>query len=327
MSGTGWFARSSKPAALMLPALLLLVLPWTMNPFRVRVFTLWGIYAIATTGLTLFIGFTGQISLGQGAFFGIGAYTSAILTKAGVPFPLALVASGFSAALCGVIVGFPTLRARAFYLAMATLAFGLSMTIIFKNWTGLTGGVSGIGGIPPASIGPFLFGGFIPYYYLVWSITAVVLVFAHRLSRSYIGLTFRAIGDNEVAAESLSVNAYLFRLLSFLICTFLGGIAGSLYAHLDRVVSPESFTSEESIIFLTMAVIGGLKSIYGGLIGAMAFTLIGEQLRSLERAQVIIVGGLLIFLVINLPKGIVSLPEKLAQIIRKKRKAAGPKIS
>jgi branched-chain amino acid transport system permease protein len=117
----------------------------------------------------------------------------------------------------------------------------------------------------------------------------------------------------------LSVKSYLFRLISFLICSFLAGIAGSLFAHLDRVVAPENFTSEESIIFLSMAVIGGLKSIYGGLIGAIIFTLIGEQLRYLERAQVIVVGGLLIFLVIFLPRGLVSFPEKMEKLISKLR--------
>jgi len=299
--------------------LILAVLPWTINPFRIRVFTLGGIYAIATTGLTLFMGFTGQISIGQAAFFGIGAYASAILSKAGLPFVLSLFASGLITALCGVVIGFPCLRARIFYLAMATLAFGLSMTIIFKNWTSLTGGVSGTGGIPAAAIGPFLFDGFISYYYLVWVITGIVLFLSHRLTRSYFGLALRAIGDNEIAAESLGVKAYMFRLISFLICSFLAGIAGSLYAHLDRVIAPENFTAEESIIFLSMAVIGGLKSIYGGLVGAIVFTLIGEQLRALERAQVIVVGGLLIFLVIFLPKGIVSFPEKLEKMRRRLR--------
>ena len=311
---------SWKGFAIVLVCLVLAALPWALNPFRVRVFTLGGIYAIATTGLTLFMGFTGQISIGQAAFFGIGAYTSAILSKAGVPFILSFLASGLVAAFCGLIVGFPCLRARTFYLAMATLAFGLAMTIIFKNWTGLTGGVSGMGGIPAAGIGPFSFDGFVSYYYLVWIITAIVLFLAYRLTQSYFGLALRAIGENETAAESLSVKSYLFRLISFFICSFLAGIAGSLFAHLDRVVAPENFTSEESIIFLSMAVIGGLKSIYGGLIGAMIFTLIGEQLRSLERAQVIVVGGLLIFLVIFLPRGLVSFPEKMEKLISKLRR-------
>ena len=251
-----------KNLAVLVFCLILALLPWTINPFRVRVFVLGGIYAIATTGLTLFMGFTGQISIGQAAFFGIGAYTSAILSKAGFPFIFSFFASGFVAAACGLIIGFPCLRARTFYLAMATLAFGLSMTIIFKNWTSLTGGVSGTGGIPAAGIGPFLFDGFTSYYYLTWIIAAIVLFFAYRLTQSYLGMGLRAIGENEVAAESLGVKSYLFRLISFLICSFLGGIAGSLYAHLDRVIAPENFTSEESIIFLSMAVIGGLKSIW-----------------------------------------------------------------
>jgi branched-chain amino acid transport system permease protein len=306
---------SWKVFAIVFVCFILAVLPWTLNPFRLRVFTLGGIYAIATTGLTLFMGFTGQISIGQAAFFGIGAYTSAILSKAGVPFVFAFFSSGLVAALCGLIVGFPCLRARTFYLAMATLAFGLCMTIIFKNWTDLTGGVSGLGGIPPAGVGFFVFESITSYYYLVWIITAAVLSLLYRLTQSYFGLALRAIGENEMAAESLSVKAYLFRLISFLICSFLAGIAGSLYAHLDRMVAPETFTSEESIIFLSMAVIGGLKSIYGGLIGAIIFTLIGEQLRSLERGQVIVVGALLVFLVIFLPRGLVSFPEKMQGIL------------
>jgi len=308
-----------KNLAVLLLCLVLALLPWAINPFRVRVFVLGGIYAIATTGLTLFMGFTGQISIGQAAFFGIGAYTSAILTKAGLPFFFSFLASGLVASLCGLIIGFPCLRARTFYLAMATLAFGLSMTIIFKNWTGLTGGVSGMGGIPAADIGPFVLDGFTSYYYLVWIITAIVMFLAYRLTRSYFGLTLRAIGDNEMAAESLGIRGYVFRLISFLICSFLAGIAGSLFAHLDRVIAPENFTSEESIIFLSMAVIGGLKSIYGGLIGAIVFTLIGEQLRSLDRAQVIVVGGLLVFLVIFLPRGLVSFPEKLERVVNRLR--------
>jgi branched-chain amino acid transport system permease protein len=294
---------------------VIVLLPWFVNPFRVRVFTLTGIYTIAATGLTLFMGFTGQISLAQAAFFGIGAYVSGILTIAGLPFPLAFLASGILTAAFGLLIGFPCLRARGFYLAMATLGFMLSVTILFKNLTGLTGGVSGLGGIPPASIGPVSFEEFIPYYYLTWTVVAAVLYLAKRLTTSYGGLTFRAIGDCELAAESLGYNAYMYRLLSFLICAFLGGIAGSLYAHLDRVIAPESFTFEESVIFLTMAVIGGLTSIYGGLIGAVLFTVIGEQLRSFERGQVIIVGTILILIVIFLPRGAVSLPRKIVESV------------
>ena len=134
---------------------------------------------------------------------------------------------------------------------MATLAFGLCMTILFKNLAGITGGVEGLGGIPAASIGPFSFAGFIPYYYLVWVIVGIVLFLAHRLTQSYIGLTFRAIGNNEIAAESLGMNAYLFRLISFLICSFLAGIAGSLYAHLDRVIAPKVLRSKNPLFFLS----------------------------------------------------------------------------
>jgi branched-chain amino acid transport system permease protein len=307
--------------------IVLALLPWVVNPFRVRVFTLTGIYTIAVTGLTLFMGFTGQISLAQAAFFGIGAYTSGILTIAGFPFPLAFVCAGVIAALFGLLIGLPCLRARGFYLAMATLGFMLSITILFKNVTGLTGGVSGLGGIPPASIGPVSFEGFIPYYYLTWTVVAVVLYLARRLTTSYSGLTFRAIANNELAAESLGMNAYMNRLLSFLICAFLAGIAGSLYAHLDRVIAPESFTFEEAVIFLTMAVIGGLTSIYGGLIGAVVFTVIGEQLRSFERGQVIIVGAILIVMVIFFPRGAVSLPRTIADLMRRVRHNRKPSAS
>jgi branched-chain amino acid transport system permease protein len=308
-----------KIVGIIVLGLIIVVYPWTTNPFRVRVFTLWGIYAIATTGLTLFMGFTGQISIAQGAFFGIGAYASGVLTKAGIPFVVSFFASGLITALIGFVVGFACLRARTFYLAMATLAFLLIMHTLFKNLVGITGGVSGLGGIPPAAIGPFSFAGFIEYYYLVWVIVALVIYFLHKLTRSYIGLTFQGIGNNELAAESLGANAYMFRIFSFSLCSFLAGIAGCLYAHLDKVISYESFSLEESIIFLTMAVMGGLKSIYGGLIGAMVFTLIGEQLRAFERAQIIIVGLMLIALVIFLPYGVVSLPDKVREMVSRAR--------
>ncbi len=294
-------------------ALLVIVLPWTTNPFRIRVFTLCGVYAIASTGLTLFMGFTGQISMAQGAFLGIGAYTSGVLTKAGVPFILAFPSSGVIAGLIGLVVGIPCLRARTFYLAMATLAFLFVMNTLFKNLVGITGGTSGLA-VPGATMGPYSLAGSTTYYYFVWSVVALVIYFLHRLTESNIGLRFRAIGNNELAAESLGANAFMYRLLSFSLCSFLAGIAGSLYAHLDRVITYENFTLEESAIFLTMAVIGGLRSIYGGLIGASIYTLIGEQLRSLERAQIVIVGVMLIAIVIFIPPGMASLPNKLRGI-------------
>jgi branched-chain amino acid transport system permease protein len=305
---------------LFLLSALVILLPWTVNTFRIRVLTLSGIYAIAATGLTLFMGFTGQISMAQGAFFGIGAFVSGVLAKAGVPFIFAFLGSGVITGIIGLVVGIPCLRARTFYLAMATLAFLLVMHTLFKNLVSITGGVSGLGGIPPAAIGPFSFAGFVEYYYLVWTIVAIIMYLFYRLTQSHIGLTFRAIGSNELAAESLGVNAFTFRLFSFSLCSSLAGFAGSLYAHLDRVITYESFTLEESVIFLSMGVIGGMKSIYGGLIGAGVYTLIGEQMRSLERAQIIILGVILIAIVIFIPYGIASLPDKLRGIISRVRR-------
>ncbi len=297
----------------------ILVLPWVANPFRVRVFVLTGIYTVAVMGLTLFMGFTGQISLCQAAFFGIGAYASGIMTIAGIPFPLAFIASGLIATLFALVIGFPCLRTRGPYLAMATLGFTLSMTVLFKNATTLTGGVSGLGAIPPARIGPIVFSGYISYYYLTWVVVAGIVYLTHRLTTSNIGLIFRAIGNNELAIEALGINVYMYRLLSFLICAFLAGIAGSLYAHLEGIIAPESFTFDESVMFLTMTVIGGPTSIYGGLVGSMIYTVIGEQLRSFDRGQVIIVGLILIMIVIFLPRGAISLPRQIAQVLERKQ--------
>ena len=299
--------------------LSVIILPWIVNPFKVRVFTLCGIFAIGATGLTLFMGFTGQISLAQAAFLGIGAYTAGVLTKGGAPFIVAFLSSGLICCFISLVFGALCLRARTFYLAMATLAFVLVMNVLFKNMVDITGGTSGLGGIPPAAIGPVSLAGATEYYYFVWGIVVIVLYLLNKLTKSYIGLTFRAIGSNELAAESLSINAFKFRLLSFCLCNVLAGIAGSLYAHLDRVITYENFTLEESVFFLSMAVIGGTGSIYGGLIGATIFTLIGEQLRLLERAQIIILGVMLIVIVRFIPRGIASLPDKLRGMISKVR--------
>jgi branched-chain amino acid transport system permease protein len=291
-------------------ALVLLGAPLLGDVYLTYILTLAGINVIVVAGLTLFIGYTGQLSLGHAAFYGMGAYCSALLTKQGVPFPLALAAAGLLGGLAGLLVGFPALRLRGFYLAMATLAFGLIAYQLFKNLEGVTGGVSGLTRIPSASLGPLSVADPALYYYVVLAVLGVGLLVVTTLALSPTGRVFRAIAGQELAAMSLGINTYRLKTLSFSISAIFAGVAGSLHAHLHRFISPDDFTFFPSVMYLTMAILGGFGNVLGGSLAAVLVTLASEQLRAFGRAQPLFFGLGLILLVIFLPEGLMSVGRK-----------------
>ncbi len=281
--------------------------PFFVGNYPIYVLTLAAIYSMVVTGLTLFMGYTGQLSIGHAAFYGIGGYTSALLTKAGVPFLLAILLAGAASASFGYLVGLAALRLRGFYLAMATLAFGLIVFQVMKNVEGPTGGASGMTQIPPASIGGYQFVQPIPYFFLALAFLLLTLAISAALVSSPTGRALRAIASNELAAQALGINSYRLKIISFALSAAYAGMAGALYTHLIRFISPDDFTFHFSVLFLTMAVVGGLGSTWGGLIGATTLTVIAEQLRAFARVEPILFGAALILLVIFLPNGVVTL--------------------
>lgn len=248
--------------------LLLLAAPWLFAEYWLAQLTFVLIYTIAGLGLMLLAGFTGLFSLGHAAFLGVGAYTQAVLTNAGLPFPLALAcAAGLSAAV-GFVVGLPALRVKGIYLGMATLAFGFIVEEVFSRWESVTGGNAGLQVKAPELFGWTLTdgGGF---YFLCLVITVASTLGILNLLRSPTGRAFVAIRDSEISAQSMGIHLARYKTLSFALSAALAGVAGALYAHKLRFLSPDQFGILQSIDLLLMIVIGGLGSVHGAFLGAL----------------------------------------------------------
>jgi branched-chain amino acid transport system permease protein len=247
--------------------------------YLMNLINLIGIYIIGAHGLNILTGFTGQISLGHGAFMGVGAYASAILvTKSGLPFWVALPLSGLVTAMIGMIFGIPSLRLKGLYLAIATMAAQFIIEYGMRNWESLTGGSSGMTAPAPSFFGiPLDTDG--RYYYLVWTVVVLVTMFTRNLFRTRPGRAFVAIRDRYISAEVMGVNLFRYRILSFGVSSFLAGIAGSLYAHYTLIVSDEHFHIWLSVQYLAMIIIGGLGHVMGGIFGAIFMTILPELIR------------------------------------------------
>jgi branched-chain amino acid transport system permease protein len=252
-------------------------------PFLVKGEYLWismqiVIAVIGAVGLNILTGFTGQISLGQGAFLGVGAYTSAYITaKMGLPFWVGVPAAGFVTALAGMIFGIPSLRLKGLYLAIATLASQFILEWIFLRWEPVTGGSYGIV-VPRPSIGGYVFDSDRSYYYIVLVIAAAMVLFATNLMRTRTGRAFMAVRDHYISAEIMGINLFKYRILSFAVSSFYAGVAGALYGHSLRYVSSEQFNIGVSIVYLAMIIIGGLGSILGSIYGAVFMILLPKLL-------------------------------------------------
>jgi branched-chain amino acid transport system permease protein len=248
--------------------LFLVAAPWLIDEYWLAQLTFILIYGVAGLGLMLLAGFTGQFSLGHAAFLGVGAYTQAVLTAMGWPFPVALaVAAGLSAAV-GVVVGLPALRVKGIYLGIATLSFGFIVEEVFARWESVTGGNAG------KSVGsPDIFGWKADtgdsFYFLCLVITVLCTLAVVNLLRSSTGRAFVAIRDSEISAQSMGINLSYYKTLSFAISAALAGIGGALYAHQIRFLSPDQFNIIQSIDLLLMVVIGGLGFIHGAFLGAI----------------------------------------------------------
>ncbi|MGO9137622.1 MAG: branched-chain amino acid ABC transporter permease [Syntrophales bacterium] len=265
-----------------------------------------GIYTILAVALNLLLGLAGQISLGQAAFFGLGAYISGVLTATYAANPwIAMVVAGVVVGIIAFVLGFPILKLRGHYLAMATLGMGIIVYIIFNETVDITGGPSGLPGIPNLSAYGIIFNTDMKNYYLVWSFAIITILFSVNLSASRIGRALRAIHDSEVAARILGVNVRLLKVQIFTVSGILSALAGSLYAHTVQFISPASFGFNVSIELLTMVIIGGLGSIYGSFLGAAILTLLPELFRTLQDYDIVVYGIALIVMTMFMPGGLV----------------------
>jgi branched-chain amino acid transport system permease protein len=256
----------------------ILPLPFISGPGVLHILNMIGIYSIAAVGLNLLIGYTGQISLGHGAFFGVGAYAAAILaTKVGVPFILSVPAAGIITAAVGIIFGLPSARLKHLYLLIATLAGQIIIEYVFVQWESLTEGANGIS-IVAASLFGLDLGNDRTFFYVIFVSFVIMAWIAVNLVRTRYGRAFIAIRDNDRAAEGMGIPIFRYKLLSFAISSFYAGFAGGLYAYYMISITPEPFNLWLSIEFIAMIIIGGLGNIPGSVLGTVFIVILNEGL-------------------------------------------------
>ncbi|OGP52741.1 MAG: hypothetical protein A2Y65_07220 [Deltaproteobacteria bacterium RBG_13_52_11] len=264
-----------------------------------------GIYAILSLGLSLFLGYAGQISLGHAAFFGIGAYTTAILTtRYGVPPLGAFWASAVAAAAFAYLIGKPILKLKGYFLALATLGFGEIFLVIVRESRSLTGGVSGIFGVPWFSLAGFTFDTYLKQYYLVWGVLIGLVLFAKNLVRSKMGRALLAVAASEDAAASVGINVVRVKVGVFVISAAFAGFAGSLFAGVMSTASPGAFGLGLSVLIVMMVIMGGMGTLYGPIFSAVFLTWLTDVLGGYQEYSLPIFGVILILLLIFFPDGV-----------------------
>jgi len=296
---------------LVTSSLLLLALPQFLKNYGIYLLSYWLIFIIATMGLNLTVGYAGQKSLGHAAFFGIGAYTVAILMKAGFSFWLGLPAAALICFVVGIVLGFPALRVQTIYLAFATLGFNTAIWLVMRNEEGLTGGTYGINNIARPGLFGFSLESNLAYYYLTLTFAVFMAALLWGLLRSPWGKAFTALRDNPIRAESLGVDIRSYTLLSFAIGAAYAGIAGALLASLVQFIEPAPFTVASSIMMYLMVVVGGPGYFLGPVLGAAVGVLLPEWLRFAQAWYLFVFGFAVVLMMIWLPDGLLSIPDRI----------------
>jgi len=306
---------------LLIP-LIIIVIPFTLKSYYLYLANMIIIYLIGAIGLNILIGYTGQLSLGHAGFFAIGAYALAYLTLNGFSFWLALFIALITAGLFGVLVGLPSLRLRGPYLALVTAGFSEVVRLLINNNNAL-GSSAGLYNVPKPNLFWLNSGSsrLTWYYFLI--LTAIIMIYiSWRLIESYIGRALMAIKVNETAARASGINTFYFKVFAFTISALYAGLAGCLYASYVGYVSPDAFTFEGSIAFLTMVVLGGLGVQAGPIIGSIFVVAAPDLLTFLGEYKMIFYGIVIVFCMLFLPDGIVSFEKKLLNFNNKKEKEA-----
>jgi branched-chain amino acid transport system permease protein len=306
-------------------ALVILAPLLFQDDYYLSLLVITGIYAIVAIGLSIVMGLTGQISIGQAAFWGIGAYTSAILTTKFEISPfLALIAAAIIPSVIAFILARAIAGLSGYYLAMATLAFGYIIQVFISEWESVTGGATGMIGIPTID---FFGDSELGMYYLVWGVVTIVLLFSLNLVESRVGRAFRAIHKSEIAATSMGIDVRKYRLIAFVVGGLFAGLSGGLYAHYMGTLDPQPFGFHESIVFITIVVIGGMTSIWGALVGTIIIEMIRAGLTSLADTfpalsgdiDTIVYGAILVLIIMFMPEGLVPRIQSMVQSFKLRR--------
>jgi ABC-type branched-subunit amino acid transport system permease subunit/ABC-type branched-subunit amino acid transport system ATPase component len=302
---------TSAAGAMLLAAVIAIPLA-VGNQYYLQILANIGINIILVLGLNIITGLAGQLSLCQGAFFGIGAYACALLVmKAGLSFWLALPISALGTAVLGLAVSIPALRLRGHYLAMLTLAFTVIVAQVLTNWVEMTRGPSGLINIPwpdaiPLGFAEIRIATRNQYYVFIVLMVALMVYLAALVQRSRLGMSLTAIREDETAAEIMGINTQVCKVTAFALSAFFGAVAGGLYAHYAKILAPEEFGVLQSVNILIMMIIGGVGSVAGAIVGAVVFTILPEALRLFNDYRLIIFGLILVLVIIYFPHGIVG---------------------
>jgi branched-chain amino acid transport system permease protein len=310
--------RSQHDFGLPVFAASLALLPFvTTNEYYLTVMIIGGFHTILTLGLNLLMGYAGQISLGHAAFYGISAYTTGILTAGfGWPVPAGILAGVVVVVLVAWLIAIPTLKLRGHYLAMGTLGFGIIVYILVNEATGLTGGPSGLTGIPRLRLGGVTVASDRAFYGVVWAVVLGLFVLAQNLVRSRMGRALRAVHTSEAAASALGVDTGRTKVFVFVLSAAYAAVAGALYAHYITFISPGTFGFHASVQLVTMVVLGGMASLWGAVAGALFLTILPEVLRAVENVDVLVYGAILVLTMMYMPGGLAEGVGRAARGIR-----------
>jgi branched-chain amino acid transport system permease protein len=285
-------------AAVALP----LVLP---GSYHQHVLVLAGIFVLMALGFDLVLGYLGELSLGHAAFFGIGAYATALLARnLAVPFPLDLLLAGAITGVFGLLIGGPSLRLKGPYFAIVTFGFAEILRLLALNWTSVTRGPMGLPDVPHAHLGPYVIKTELGYYYVVLALVGLAVLVTRRLLDSTVGHAFLAIRENEELAAAAGVATFRLKVVGFAIGMVFTGMAGSVYARYVHFVDPTALSFYFTVTVVSMVILGGQGSIAGTILGAVLLTLLPEYLRVAERARLVIFGAFLMLAIVFMPNGL-----------------------
>jgi len=305
---------------------LLAAVPWLApNSYWLNMGTLWLTNLLLVASLNLLMGYSGQISLAHGAFFGIGAYVSGVLgAKYGISPWIGLPAALATTGLVALLVGWPTLRLRGHYLAMATLGFNAIASVLFVELRDWTGGPNGLVNIPPYVLFGMKLDSDRGFYFLALIAVGVALLLVLNLLDSRTGRALRALSTTEVGAECMGVNVHKYKILVFVVSAMLAALAGCLYAHHNAFVSPESFDFMVSTMLVVMVALGGTGHWWGAFLGALVYTALPEALRSFGDFELLIYGVSLVLVLLFFPRGLGGALDLVVARFKGKRETSEP---
>lgn len=301
---------------------ILAVLPLIYSSnYYVKILVILGINTIIVLGLNLLMGYAGQVSIGHAAFYGMGAYASAIATtKFGlspwIGLGLAIILGG----LVAYAIAIPTLRLKGHYLAMATLGFAEIVSVLFQEVREYTGGTDGLYGLPSLALAGIEFDTPQKLFLIVWVFVVLSVIISINVANSRVGRALKAVHGSEIAASAMGVDTAKYKIQVFVLSAVMACVGGSLYAHMAGYVSPGTFTIGVSITFVTMAVFGGMTSVWGAVIGASILTVLQEHLKEYEDFNMVIFGAILVLVMVFMPQGLIGASTRIRDLFRNKDK-------